>query len=256
MACAGWSLDWDGEADQPVLKRSSGTWKRRRRPCSQNGTAYRCYATTGRNRQLSGKMPRPRAGRPYSKARGGTRTRRTAPDAPLRRASQSAARDPASHGDPKTPFRAMSHGRTRPTRRSHPPAFRPNTDLHARSGRRRPRYGGHSCDPRATIISPTPRVRRLIFEANRLERVPVFAHIPLIHGPDGAKLSKRHGALGVEAYRDMGYLPEAMRNYLARLGWSHGDDEFFTTEQAVDWFGLDGGRQSRPRGSTLQSSRT
>ena len=69
--------------------------------------------------------------------------------------------------------------------------------------------------------------------------VPVFAHIPLIHGPDGAKLSKRHGALGVEAYRDMGYLPAAMRNYLARLGWSHGDNEFFTTEQAVEWFGLE-----------------
>ncbi|MEL7462587.1 MAG: glutamate--tRNA ligase [Pseudomonadota bacterium] len=68
--------------------------------------------------------------------------------------------------------------------------------------------------------------------------VPVFAHIPLIHGPDGAKLSKRHGALGVEAYRDMGYLPEAMRNYLARLGWAHGDDEFFTTEQATEWFDL------------------
>ncbi|MEO1291430.1 MAG: glutamate--tRNA ligase [Pseudomonadota bacterium] len=69
--------------------------------------------------------------------------------------------------------------------------------------------------------------------------VPVFAHIPLIHGPDGAKLSKRHGALGVEAYRDMGYLAEGMRNYLARLGWSHGDDEFFTTDQAVEWFGLE-----------------
>ncbi|WP_424926700.1 glutamate--tRNA ligase [Amaricoccus tamworthensis] len=69
--------------------------------------------------------------------------------------------------------------------------------------------------------------------------VPVFAHIPLIHGPDGAKLSKRHGALGVEAYREMGYMAEAMRNYLARLGWSHGDDEFFTTAQAVEWFDLD-----------------
>lgn len=68
--------------------------------------------------------------------------------------------------------------------------------------------------------------------------VPAFAHIPLIHGADGAKLSKRHGALGVEAYRDMGYLPEAMRNYLARLGWSHGNDEFFTTEQAIGWFDL------------------
>ncbi len=68
--------------------------------------------------------------------------------------------------------------------------------------------------------------------------LPVFAHIPLIHGPDGAKLSKRHGALGVEAYRDMGYLPEAMRNYLLRLGWSHGDEEVISTEQAVAWFDL------------------
>ena len=70
-------------------------------------------------------------------------------------------------------------------------------------------------------------------------RVPVMAHIPLIHGPDGAKLSKRHGALGVEAYRAMGYLPEAMRNYLARLGWSHGDDEIFSTDQLVEWFNLE-----------------
>ncbi|HJT12413.1 MAG TPA: glutamate--tRNA ligase [Dongiaceae bacterium] len=68
---------------------------------------------------------------------------------------------------------------------------------------------------------------------------PSFAHIPLIHGPDGAKLSKRHGALGVEAYRDMGYLPEALRNYLLRLGWGHGDDEIISTEQAIQWFDLD-----------------
>ncbi|MEJ1159362.1 glutamate--tRNA ligase [Prosthecomicrobium sp. N25] len=66
--------------------------------------------------------------------------------------------------------------------------------------------------------------------------VPSMAHIPLIHGPDGAKLSKRHGALGVDAYRAMGYLPEAMRNYLSRLGWSHGDDEIFSTAEAVGWF--------------------
>ncbi|MCH8238436.1 MAG: glutamate--tRNA ligase, partial [Proteobacteria bacterium] len=67
---------------------------------------------------------------------------------------------------------------------------------------------------------------------------PVFAHVPLIHGPDGAKLSKRHGALGVEAYRAMGYLPEALRNYLVRLGWSHGDDEIFSTAQMIEWFDL------------------
>ena len=77
----------------------------------------------------------------------------------------------------------------------------------------------------------------LIYRAMDWE-VPVMAHIPLIHGADGKKLSKRHGALGVEAYRDMGFLPEAMRNYLARLGWSHADAEFFTTEQAVSWFDL------------------
>ena len=70
--------------------------------------------------------------------------------------------------------------------------------------------------------------------------LPEFGHIPLIHGPDGAKLSKRHGALGVDAYRDMGYLPEAIRNYLLRLGWGHGDDEIISTEQAVEWFNLEG----------------
>jgi glutamyl-tRNA synthetase len=68
---------------------------------------------------------------------------------------------------------------------------------------------------------------------------PVFAHIPLIHGPDGSKLSKRHGALGVQAYREMGYLPEALCNYLLRLGWSHGDDEIISRAQAIDWFDLD-----------------
>jgi glutamyl-tRNA synthetase len=67
---------------------------------------------------------------------------------------------------------------------------------------------------------------------------PVYAHIPLIHGPDGAKLSKRHGALSVDAYRDMGYLPEAVLNYLCRLGWSHGDDEIFSMEQATAWFDI------------------
>ncbi|NNG03569.1 MAG: glutamate--tRNA ligase [Inquilinus sp.] len=67
---------------------------------------------------------------------------------------------------------------------------------------------------------------------------PTFAHIPLIHGPDGAKLSKRHGSLGLEAYRDLGYLPAALRNYLLRLGWAHGDDEVISTEQAVAWFDL------------------
>ncbi|GAA0237253.1 Glutamate--tRNA ligase [Methylorubrum aminovorans] len=68
--------------------------------------------------------------------------------------------------------------------------------------------------------------------------VPAMAHIPLIHGADGAKLSKRHGALGVEEYRDRGYLPAALRNYLVRLGWSHGDQEVFSTEEMIAAFDL------------------
>jgi glutamyl-tRNA synthetase len=69
---------------------------------------------------------------------------------------------------------------------------------------------------------------------------PIYAHVPLIHGPDGAKLSKRHGALGVDAYRDeLGMLPEAVSNYLLRLGWGHGDDEIIDRDQAIAWFGLD-----------------
>jgi len=69
--------------------------------------------------------------------------------------------------------------------------------------------------------------------------VPQFSHIPLIHGADGAKLSKRHGALGIEAYRDMGILPEALRNYLLRLGWSHGDEEIIPTDKAIEWFDIE-----------------
>jgi glutamyl-tRNA synthetase len=68
---------------------------------------------------------------------------------------------------------------------------------------------------------------------------PAFAHIPLIHGPDGAKLSKRHGALGIDAYREMGFLPAALRNYLLRLGWSHGDEEVIEVARAIEWFDLD-----------------
>ena len=81
--------------------------------------------------------------------------------------------------------------------------------------------------------------QRQIYDLMEWE-VPHFAHIPLIHGADGGKLSKRHGALGVEAYRDMGILPAALRNYLLRLGWSHGDDEIIDTDQATKWFNLEG----------------
>jgi glutamyl-tRNA synthetase len=79
--------------------------------------------------------------------------------------------------------------------------------------------------------------QKILFDALGWD-LPVMAHIPLIHGADGAKLSKRHGALGVDAYRAMGYLPEAMRNYLVHLGWSHGDDEIMSTEQMIEWFDI------------------
>jgi glutamyl-tRNA synthetase len=69
--------------------------------------------------------------------------------------------------------------------------------------------------------------------------IPQYGHIPLIHGPDGAKLSKRHGALGVDSYRAMGYLPEAICNCLLRLGWSHGNDEIISIEQAIKWFTIE-----------------
>jgi glutamyl-tRNA synthetase len=80
--------------------------------------------------------------------------------------------------------------------------------------------------------------QNIIYEAMGWS-IPVYAHLPLILGPDGSKMSKRHGAASVEEYRDMGYLPEAMRNYLLRLGWSHGDDEIISDEQAKEWFNLE-----------------
>ena len=88
--------------------------------------------------------------------------------------------------------------------------------------------------------------QKILYEAMGWE-VPVMAHVPLIHGPDGAKLSKRHGAMGVDAYRAMGYLPEALRNYLARLSWSHGDAEIMSTEEMVEWFDIDGIGRSAAR---------
>ncbi|MBX3582644.1 MAG: glutamate--tRNA ligase [Rhizobiaceae bacterium] len=80
--------------------------------------------------------------------------------------------------------------------------------------------------------------QQIIYDAMGWE-IPVMAHIPLIHGADGAKLSKRHGALGVDAYRAMGYLPSALRNYLARLGWSHGDDEVMGLDDMIRWFEIE-----------------
>lgn len=89
----------------------------------------------------------------------------------------------------------------------------------------------------------------MVYEAMEWD-LPVYAHIPLIFGPDGKKMSKRHGATGVKEYQAMGYPAQGMRNYLARLGWSHGDDEFFSDAQAMDWFDLDGINKSPARFDT------
>jgi glutamyl-tRNA synthetase len=88
--------------------------------------------------------------------------------------------------------------------------------------------------------------QKLIYQALDWE-TPAFAHVPLIHGADGAKLSKRHGAQAVGDFAALGYLPEAMRNYLARLGWSHGDDEIFSDEQAIEWFDIADGLRAPGR---------
>jgi len=85
-------------------------------------------------------------------------------------------------------------------------------------------------------LNNTPK-QQLIYEALGWD-VPAFSHVPLIYGPDGKKLSKRHGATGVHEFADLGYLPEAMRNYLVRLGWGHGDAEIFSDEQAMEWFDI------------------
>lgn len=77
--------------------------------------------------------------------------------------------------------------------------------------------------------------------------IPVMAHVPLIHGPDGAKLSKRHGAIGAEVYRSMGYLPDALRNYLVRLGWAHGDEEIMSVDKMIEWFGFTGMNKAAAR---------
>jgi glutamyl-tRNA synthetase len=88
--------------------------------------------------------------------------------------------------------------------------------------------------------------QQLIYKALGWD-VPKMVHIPLIHGPDGAKLSKRHGALGTDHYKDMGYLPSALNNYLLRLGWSHGDDEIISRQQAIEWFDISGMGKSAAR---------
>jgi glutamyl-tRNA synthetase len=223
-------LDWDGEAISQFAR--AGRHAEVAREMVARGTAYRCYAT---QEEIEAFREQARAeGRP-----------------PLFRSPWRDA-DPASH--PDAPFvirlRAPRDGVTQVADVVQGSvAWRNETldDLILLRSDGTPTYmlavvvDDHDMGVTHVIRGDdhlTNAARQTLIYRALDWPVPVMAHIPLIHGPDGKKLSKRHGALGVDAYRAMGFVPEAMRNYLARLGWSHADDEFFTTEQAVAWFDL------------------
>src|SRR5680860_497688 len=224
-------LDWDGE---PVYQLSRA--ERHRQIAEQllaEGKAYRCYATP---EELQAMRDRARA---ESRAPGYDGTWRD--------------RDHSEAPEGMTPairFKAPREGETGIEDEVQGRVVFANKDLHdlvLLTSDGSPTYmlsvvvDDHDMDITHVIRGDdhlTNAARQTqIFKALGWE-TPIFAHVPLIHGPDGAKLSKRHGALGVEAYRAMGYLPVALRNYLVRLGWAHGDDEIFSTAQMIEWFDL------------------
>jgi glutamyl-tRNA synthetase len=223
-------LDWDGNAISQFAR--AGRHAEVAREMVARGTAYRCYATVAEieafreTARAAGRPPLFRS--PWRDADPGT-----APDAP----HVVRLRAPR---DGETAVEDAVQGRV---------SWRNDTldDLILLRSDGTPTYmlavvvDDHDMGITHVIRGDdhlTNAARQLLIYRAMGWEPPVFAHIPLIHGPDGAKLSKRHGALGVDAYRDMGFLAEAMRNYLARLGWSHGNDEFFTTAQAIAWFDL------------------
>ncbi len=219
-------LDWDGDVCSSSPGRPPpGRWWT---SCSPPARAYRCYASPEELTQM----------REQARAEG----------KPLRYDGRWRDRDPSEApegGQAGDPLRAPTEGETvvddavqgRVTW-----ANRDLDDLVLLRSDGTPTYMlavvvvddhdmGSPRSSAATTTSPTPPARAR--SSRRWAGDSKMAHIPLIHGADGAKLSKRHGALGVEAYRDLGYLPSALRNYLVRLGWSHGDQEVFSTEEMV-----------------------
>ncbi|GAB4538671.1 MAG: glutamate--tRNA ligase [Roseibium sp.] len=233
-------LDWDGE---PVSQFSRVD--RHRQAVEQmlaDGTAYRCYSSP---EELDAMREKARAeGRPprYD----GTWRDRDASEAPAGVAPVIRIKAPQ---DGETVVDDMVQGRV----------VIPNKDLddfvlmrsdgtptYMRAGGVDDHDMGITHIIRGVDHLTNAARQTLIFKALGWH-VPAMAHIPLIHGPDGAKLSKRHGATGAEAYRAMGYLPQAMRNYLARLGWSHGDEEIMSLEDMIKWFGMDAVGQSPAR---------
>ena len=225
-------LDWDGE---PVYQLSRAT--RHREAAEQllaEGKAYRCYASA---EELAAMRERARA-----------EGRSPGYDGAWRERDESEAPEGIT---PVIRFRAPREGDTVIEDRVQGRVVFPNKDLDdlviLRSDGT-PTYNlSVVVDDHDMGITHVIRGDDHLTNAARQTQIykalgweaPIFAHVPLIHGPDGAKLSKRHGALGVEAYRSMGYLPVALRNYLVRLGWSHGDDEIMSTEDMVRWFDLE-----------------
>ena len=199
------------------------------------GAAYRCYATPGRAHRDAREGARARAARGSTTGAGATaiRPRRRPASKPVIRLKAPLDRRDRDRGPGAGP-RGLAE---REPRRFRAAALRrQRRPTCSRSWSTTTTWASPTSSA-ATTISPMPRARRRS-TTRSAGTVPVMAHIPLIHGPDGAKLSKRHGALGVEAYRAMGYLPATMRNYLVRLGWSHGDQEIFSTEEMIAAFDL------------------
>ena len=222
-------LDWDGE----VVHQSNNLARHAEiaRQLLAQGKAYRCYCSTQELEAM--RLKALQAGK--SMRYDGTWRDRDPKDAPRRRQ----ACDPAPRRQQATPpspiwCRARSRSRTRSSTISSscvPTAARPIIS----------RWWSDDLDMAITHVIRGDDHLNNAFRQSQIYRalgwaIPRFAHIPLIHGPDGQKMSKRHGALGVQEYRTLGYLPEALRNYLLRLGWSHGDDEIISTAQAIAWF--------------------
>jgi glutamyl-tRNA synthetase len=233
-------LDWDGEAVSQFSRRERHTVVAR--TLLAEGKAYRCYATP---EELEAMREAQRAG-----------------GLPLRYDGRWRDRDPAEAPAGVAPvirLRAPQTGETTVDDKVQGPVTVANEqldDMVLLRGDGTPTYmlsvvvDDH--DYSVTHIIRGDDHLTNTFRQIQLYRAmgwdtPTFAHIPLIHGPDGKKLSKRHGAQAVHEWRDMGYLPETLRNYLLRLGWAHGDDEIISTEQAIQWFDLDGVGRSPAR---------
>ena len=222
-------LDWDGPAVRQFAR--AGRHREAAYQMLETGAAYRCYCTAQELTEM--------------------RERQRAEGKPPRYDGRWRDRDPAEAPDGVAPtirLRASQDGETIIEDKVQGKVVFPNKDLDdlvlLRSDSNPTYMLAVVVDDHDMGVTHVIRGDDHLTNAARQTQIyqglrwtpPIWAHIPLIHGPDGAKLSKRHGALGVDAYRAMGYLPEALRNYLVRLGWSHSDKEFFTPQEMIEAF--------------------